>query len=37
MYVFQLFDYFSMSRIILLVALCEVIVVAWIYGEFDGN
>ncbi|XP_064649101.1 sodium- and chloride-dependent taurine transporter-like [Lineus longissimus] len=32
MYVFQLFDYFSMSRIILLVALCEVIVVAWIYG-----
>ena len=33
MYVFQLFDYYSGSRIILIVALFECIVVAWIYGE----
>ncbi|ESO93868.1 hypothetical protein LOTGIDRAFT_209410 [Lottia gigantea] len=32
MYVFQLFDYYSGSRIILLVAFFELISVAWIYG-----
>ncbi|CAH1778228.1 unnamed protein product [Owenia fusiformis] len=32
MYVFQIFDYYSGSRIILLVALFEVIAVAYIYG-----
>ena len=33
MYVFQLFDYYSGSRIILLVAFCECIAIAYIYGE----
>ncbi|XP_064623690.1 sodium- and chloride-dependent taurine transporter-like [Lineus longissimus] len=32
MYVFQLMDYFSGSRIILLVAFFEVVAVGWIYG-----
>lgn len=32
MYVFQLFDYYAASRILLLVALFECIAVAWIYG-----
>lgn len=32
MYVFQLFDYYSGSRIILLVATFECVAVAWIYG-----
>ncbi|XP_064637035.1 sodium- and chloride-dependent creatine transporter 1-like isoform X2 [Lineus longissimus] len=32
MYVFQLFDYYSGSRIVLLVAFFECLVVAWIYG-----
>ena len=32
MYVFQLFDYYAGSRIILLVAFFECVVVAWIYG-----
>ncbi len=33
MYVFQLFDYYSGSRIILLVAFFETIVIAYIYGK----
>ncbi len=39
MYVFQLFDYYAGSRIILLVAFFECLVVAWIYGaeRFYGN
>ncbi|XP_064623694.1 sodium- and chloride-dependent taurine transporter-like [Lineus longissimus] len=32
MYIFQLFDYYPYSRIVLLVAFCEVISVGWIYG-----
>lgn len=32
MYVFQLFDYYSGSRIILLVAFFECLAVAWLYG-----
>ncbi len=32
MYVFQLFDYYAGSRIIVLIAFCECAVVAWIYG-----
>lgn len=34
MYVFQLFDYYSASRIVLVVAFFECIVVAYIYGMF---
>ena len=33
MYVFQLFDYYSGSRIILFVAAFSCIAVAWIYGK----
>ena len=33
MYVFQLFDYYSGSRIILIVAFFECVAVAYIYGE----
>lgn len=32
MYVFQIFDYYTGSRIILLVALFECIAIAWVYG-----
>ncbi len=32
MYVFQLFDYYAGSRIILVVAFFECMVIAWIYG-----
>lgn len=32
MYVFQIFDYYAASRILLLVALFECIAIAWIYG-----
>ncbi|XP_041356897.1 sodium- and chloride-dependent taurine transporter-like [Gigantopelta aegis] len=32
MYVFQLFDYYSGSRIILLVAFFQLIAIAWVYG-----
>ena len=32
-YVFQLFDYYAGSRIILLIAFFECVAVAWIYGE----
>ncbi|XP_064636609.1 sodium- and chloride-dependent taurine transporter-like [Lineus longissimus] len=32
MYVFQLFDYYTGSRIILIVALCECIAIGWLYG-----
>ncbi len=32
MYVFQLFDYYAGSRIILLIAFFECLVIAWIYG-----
>lgn len=34
MYVFQLFDYYAGSKIILLIAFFEVVVVSWIYGEY---
>ena len=33
MYVFQIFDFYSGSRIILLVALFELIAIAHVYGE----
>ena len=33
MFVFQLFDYYAGSRIILLVAFFECIVVGWVYGK----
>ncbi|KAK2165877.1 hypothetical protein NP493_1343g00036 [Ridgeia piscesae] len=32
MYVFQLFDYYSGSRIIMLIACCECMAIAWVYG-----
>lgn len=35
MYVFQLFDYYSASRIVLVVAFFECIVVAYIYGMLN--
>lgn len=34
MYVFQLFDYYSGSRIILLVAFFELVGVSYIYGKY---
>ena len=38
MYVFQLFDYYSGSRIILFVAAFSCVAVAWIYGKsFTGT
>ena len=37
MYVFQLFDYYSGSRIILLVAVLECIAIGWIYGEYSKH
>lgn len=37
MYVFQLFDYYSASRIVLVVAFFECIVVAYIYGMFPSR
>jgi len=33
MYVFQLFDYYAGSRIVVLVALFEIIAVCYIYGK----
>lgn len=33
MYVFQLFDYYSASRIVLVVAFFECIVVSYVYGK----
>ena len=35
MYIFQLFDYYSGSRIILVVAFFECLVVGWIYGRLS--
>ena len=35
-YVFQLFDYFSVSRTIFVVAFCECLVIAYVYGMSDG-
>ena len=35
MYVFQLFDYYAGSRIILLVGFFECVAIAWIYGRYD--
>ena len=37
MYVFQLFDYYSGSRIILFVAAFMCVAVAWIYGKFTDH
>ena len=37
MYVFQLFDYYSGSRIILFVAAFMCVTVAWIYGMLQFN
>jgi len=34
MYVFQLFDYYSASRIVLVVAFFECIVVSFVYGKY---
>ena len=34
MYIFQIFDHYAVSLILLLVALFECIAVAWIYGKF---
>ena len=33
MFVFQMFDYYSGSRIIILIAAFECITIAWIYGN----
>ena len=33
MYVFQLFDYYSASRIVMVVATIECLVVAYVYGK----
>ena len=33
MFVFQMFDYYSGSRIIILIAAFECITIAWIYGK----
>ncbi len=35
MYVFQLFDYYSGSRIVVLVAFFQVAAIAWIYGKLQ--
>ena len=32
MYVFQLFDYFSVSRTIFIIAFLECVVIAYVYG-----
>ena len=32
MYIFQLFDYYTGSKIILFVAFFECVAIAWIYG-----
>lgn len=37
MYVFQLFDYYSASRIVLVVAFFECLVVSYIYGMFPSR
>ncbi|CAL1541934.1 unnamed protein product [Lymnaea stagnalis] len=37
MYVFQLFDYYSASRIVMLVAVIECLVVAYVYGRFVND
>jgi len=37
MYVFQLFDYYSGSRIILFVAAIMCVAVAWCYGESESR
>ena len=34
MYVFQLFDYYAASRIIILVGVLECIAIAWVYGKY---
>ena len=37
MYVFQIFDYYSCSGIVLLwILFFESIAVGWIFGEYDG-
>ena len=35
MYVFQLFDYFSVSRTIFIIAFLECVVIAYVYGMSD--
>jgi hypothetical protein len=37
MYVFQLFDYYSASRIVLVVAFFECVVVSYVYGRAQDN
>ena len=34
MYVFQLFDYYSTSRVTVVVAFFECAAIAWVYGRF---
>lgn len=34
MYIFQIFDYYSQARIVLVIGIFECIAVAWVYGKY---